>query len=148
MKSILTSCVSPHASCRYRIESDRNMHIEEYSGKVGLEDLRGLASAMAEDPACSEENNRLVDLSRAELDLSSDDVLRYALIMRASKPVAGGWQAFAVKDAAAFSMVRMLSYWARLNDRCRIFSSRAEAERWLEMNTVTSREPLVTASVA
>ncbi|MBX3741752.1 MAG: hypothetical protein KF712_12220 [Akkermansiaceae bacterium] len=142
MKSLLTSCVSPHASCHYRIESERNMHIEEYTGKVGLDDLRSLASVMEEDPECQESNNRLVDLSGADLELSSDEVLRYALIMRSGKSRPVGWHAFAVKDAAAFSLVRMLSHWARVSDRCRIFSSRDEAERWLEVNS-----PAVVASV-
>ncbi|RYD37528.1 MAG: hypothetical protein EOP87_03325 [Verrucomicrobiaceae bacterium] len=124
------------------------MHIEEYTGKVGLDDLRSLASAMAEDPDCLESNNRLVDLSGADLELSSDEVLRYALIMRSGKSRSGAWHAFAVKDAAAFSLVRMLSYWARVSDRCRIFSSRDEAERWLEMNSPAAVTVVPAVSVA
>jgi len=124
------------------------MHIEEYTGKVGLEDLRGLASVMADDPDCLESNNRLVDLSGADLELSSDEVLRYALILRSGKGRADGWHAFAVKDAAAFSMVRMLSYWARVSDRCRIFSSRAEAESWLEVNSAPANRTVAAVSVA
>jgi hypothetical protein len=124
------------------------MHIEEYTGKVGLDDLRSLASVMAEDPGCQMSNNRLVDLSGADLDLSSDEVLRYALIMRSGRARQGRWHAFAVKDAAAFSLVRMLSHWARLSDRCRIFSSRDEAERWLEGNAPTLSAPIPAVSVA
>jgi len=124
------------------------MHIEEYTGKVGLNDLRGLASVMEEDPECQESNNRLVDLSGADLELSSDEVLRYALIMRSGKSRMGAWHAFAVKDAAAFSLVRMLSQWARVSDRCRIFSSRDEAERWLEVNSRSVVAPIPAVSVA
>lgn len=124
------------------------MHIEEYAGKVGLEDLREMASAVAADPERSGQHNRLVDLSKAELDLSSDDVLRFALLMRNEKYRSTGWHAFAVGSATVFSMVRMLSYWARVSERCRIFRSRDEAERWLEVNSVVSTVRVPSMSVA
>ena len=148
MTSLLTSCPSPAASCHYRIEADRNMQIEEYAGRVGLEDLREMASVVAADPERSGRHNRLVDLSNAELDLSSDDVLRFALLMRTEKHRSTGWHAFAVGSATVFSMVRMLSYWARVSERCRIFRSRDEAERWLEVNSAGSPALVPSMSVA
>lgn len=124
------------------------MHIEEYAGKVGLDDLKEMAAVMAADPERSGRHNRLVDLSNAELDLSSNDVLRFALLMRNEKHRTSGWHAFAVGNATVFSMVRMLSYWARVSERCRIFGSRDEAERWLEVNSLRAAAPLPAVSVA
>jgi hypothetical protein len=132
---LLGPTTSNSASCRYRIEKERKLLIEEYSGQVGLDDLKELAAAAAADPARSGEHNRLFDLSEAELNLSSDDVLRLGLMMRSESHRSGGWHAFAVKDAATFSVVRMLSQWARVSERSRFFRSRDEAERWLEINT-------------
>lgn len=134
MIPILTSSIPPRASHRYHVETERSMLIEEYEGRVGLENLRDAASAIAADPA-QKGNHRLVDLTKAELSLSSDEVLRCALLWRSDKSRPGGWHAFAVNDSAAFSAVRMLSYWARVSDRCRIFPNREDAERWLVLNT-------------
>jgi hypothetical protein len=132
---LLGTNTSNNTSCRYRIETERKLHIEEYSGCVRLDDLKEIAAAVAADPARSDAHNRLFDLSEAELNLTSDDVLRLGLLMRSESHRSGGWHAFAVKDAAAFSLVRMLSQWARVSDRSRFFRSRDEAERWLEINT-------------
>lgn len=139
---------SNNTICRYRIETDRKLHIEEYSGRISLDDLKDIAAAVAADPARSDEHNRLFDLSEAELDLSSDDVLRLGLLMRSESHRSGGWHAFAVKDAATFSAARMLSQWARISDRSRFFPSRDEAERWLEVNTRRDGEAFAGMQVA
>ena len=145
---MLGSNESNSPSCRYRIERERKLHIEEYSGRICLDDLKEMAAAAAVDPARSGEHNRLFDLSEAELVLSSDDVLRFGLLMRSESHRSGGWHAFAVRDAAAFSMVRMLSQWARVSERSRFFSTRDEAERWLEFNTERSTGDLAGMQVA
>lgn len=145
---LLASTPSNNTTCRYRIEADRKLHIEEYSGRVGLEDLKEIAAAVAADPARSGQHNRLVDLSEAQLDLSSDEVLRLGLLMRSESHRSGGWHAFAVRDAASFSLVRMLSQWARVSERSRFFHTRDEAERWLEINTAVADCDLAGMQVA
>ena len=134
MRSNLTEHPVADPLCRYRIEETRKLHIEEYAGRVGLDDLREAATTMASDPASSENLNRLIDLSHADLDLSSDDVLRFGLMMRKEGFRSKGWYAFAVGTASNFSLVRMLSHWARTSEQSRIFESREEAERWLDRN--------------
>ena len=119
---------------RYRIDQDRRMRIEEYQGKVGLADLRSVISAMASDPCWSPEHHGLVDFSKAELELSANDVLRLALMMRQEAHRTSGWLVYAVGNPLAYGVVRMLGYWSRNTERFRIFHSREEAEAWLERN--------------
>jgi hypothetical protein len=139
---------SNRASCRYRIETDRKLHIEEYSGRIGLGNLKEMAAAVAADPARSGEHHRLLDLSEAELDMSSDEILRLGLLMRTEEHRSGGWYAFAVRDAASFSLMRMLSHWARISERSRFFRTRDEAERWLDHNTAGRNAGLPAMQVA
>jgi hypothetical protein len=110
------------------------MRVEEYRGKVGLSDLRSVVSAMVSDPCWSPEHHGLVDLSEAELELSANDVLRLALMLRQEENRSHGWLVFAVPNSVAYGVVRMLGYWSRNTDRFRIFQSRSEAEAWLEKN--------------
>lgn len=117
---------------RYRIEPGRKLHIEEYAGRIGLEDLRATSAMAAADPARSAKFHRLTDFGEADLDLSSNEVLRYGLLMRQEPYRSEGWYLFVVSNLSTFSMVRMLSHWARTSERCRIFSSREEALNWLE----------------
>ena len=131
---------------RYRIDPERKLRIEEYQGKVGLADLRAVISAMASDPCWSPEHHGLVDFSKAELELSANDVLRLALMMRQEWCRSSGWMVYAVGSPLAYGVVRMLGYWSRNTQRCRIFHSRTEAEAWLERNRALAppqfREPL------
>jgi len=87
---------------------------------------------MATDPCWSAAFNGLIDLSAAELDLSSNDVLRLALMLRQDDNRSTGWLAFVATSSANYGIVRMLGYWSRSTDRLRIFQSRAEAEAWLD----------------
>ncbi len=81
---------------RYRIDNERRVRIEEYQGKVGLADLRSVISAMASDPCWSPDHHGLVDFSKAELELSANDVLRLALMMRQEGHRTSGWLVYAV----------------------------------------------------
>ncbi|MBC7980645.1 MAG: hypothetical protein H7Y36_08805 [Armatimonadetes bacterium] len=118
----------------YRIDSDRRMRIEEYQGKVGLADMKSVISAMASDPCWSPDFHGLVDFSGANLDLSANDVLRLALILRHDGNRSHGWMAFVAPNSTIYGIVRMLGYWSRNTERLRIFPSRTEAESWLIRN--------------
>jgi hypothetical protein len=132
MKFLTTDNSSTISVGRYRIDTERRMRIEEYQGKVVLGDLKSIVSAMSSDPCWSPDHHGLVDFSEAELELSANDVLRLALMLRQDENRTRGWVAFAVRNSVAYGMVRMLGYWSRNTDRFRIFQSRQEAERWLE----------------
>jgi hypothetical protein len=134
MKFPSTEYSAPVSVGRYRIDTDRRIRIEEYQGKVGLADLRSIVAAMASDPCWSADHHGLVDFSRAELELSANDVLRLALMLRQEANRTRGWLVFAVSSPVAYGVVRMLGYWSRNTDRFRIFQSREEAEAWLERN--------------
>lgn len=134
MKFLTTDYSSPASVGRYRIDKEKGLRVEEYRGKVGLSDLRSVVAAMASDPCWSPEHHGLVDFSDAELDLSANDVLRLALMLRQEENRSNGWVVFAVGSSTAYGVVRMLGYWSRNTDRFRIFQSRAEAEAWLERN--------------
>lgn len=64
--------------------------------------------------------------------MSSNDVLRLALMLRQEANRSQGWLVFAVNSSVTYGIVRMLGYWSRNTDRFRIFQNREEAERWLE----------------
>lgn len=132
MKFSLTDYAYPASAGSYCIDVRRGIRIEEYQGKVGLADIKEIVRAVVADPDWSPDLNGLVDFTKAELELSANDVLRLALMMRQRQNRSRGWVVFAVSNSAAFGVVRMLGYWARSTDRFRIFSSREEAEAWLE----------------
>jgi len=148
MKFLTTDYSSMVSVGRYRIDTDRGMRIEEYQGKVVLSDLRSIVSAMASDPCWSPDHHGLVDFSAAELELSANDVLRLALMLRQEENRSRGWLVFAVRSSVAYGVVRMLGYWSRNTDRFRIFQSRQEAETWLERHLDQAPPGFREASVA
>ncbi len=134
MKFLTTDYSSPATVGRYRIDTERRLRIEEYRGKTGLSDLKANISSMASDPCWAPEFHGLVDLTEAELELSANDVLRLALVLKHEQYRSSGWLAFVAPNSTAYGMVRMLGYWSRNTERMRIFQKRSEAERWLERN--------------
>jgi hypothetical protein len=133
MKFLTTDYSHPVSeSHHYRIDTARGMRIEEYQGKVGLGDMKSIVSAMASDPCWSPDHHGLVDFSEAELEMSANDVLRLALMLRQEDNRSHGWMVFVVRSSVAYGVVRMLGYWSRNTERFRIFQSREEAEAWLE----------------
>src|SRR6478672_9100219 len=134
MKFLTTDYPSPGTVGRYRIDSERRMRIEEYQGQVKLGDLKSVIVAMVSDPCWSPDFHGLIDFSDAELDLSSNDILRLALVLKHEENRTRGWLAYVAASSNVFGIVRMLSYWSRNTDRLRIFNTREEAEGWLECN--------------
>jgi hypothetical protein len=125
---------------RYRIDSARRVWLEEYMGRIGLDEMKSMVAAVSDDPGWSPEFSGLIDFSQAELVLSPNDVLRLALMLRQEDHRSRGWLAFVVRDSSAYGVVRMLGYWSRNADRVRIFNSLDEAEHWLEQRA--DRPPL------
>ena len=134
MKFLITDNPSLGTVGHYRIDSDRRMRIEEYQGKTVLADLKSNISAMASDPCWSAYYHGLIDFSDAQLELTANDVLRLALVLRHESNRSRGWLAFVATNSTTYGVVRMLGYWSRNTDRMRIFASRDDAERWLERN--------------
>jgi len=134
MKLLSIDCPTPPALCRYRIDPSQRLRVEEYRGRIGLEELRSVAEAVVEDPSWSRQHHGLIDFSAAHLDLTANDVLRLALLLRQEDYRTDGWLVFAVGDSSSFGTIRMLGHWARNTDRSRIFRTREEAEAWLELN--------------
>lgn len=132
MKFSLTDYAFPASVGSYWIDTLRGLRVEEYQGKVGLADLKEIVRALVSDPDWSPDLHGLVDFTKADLDLSANDVLRLALMLRQEQNRSHGWVVFAVSNSAAFGVVRMLGYWARCTDRFRIVHSREEADKWLE----------------
>jgi hypothetical protein len=134
MKFLTTDYSSSGTVGHYRIDTIRRMRIEEYQGRTGLGDLKSVLSSMASDPCWSAEYHGLIDFSDAELDLTANDVLRLALVLRQEANRSRGWLAYVATNTVTYGIVRMIGYWSRNTDRVRIFQSRAEAERWLVRN--------------
>jgi hypothetical protein len=134
MKLLTTDNPCEGTVAHYRIDSDRRMRIEEYQGKVGLVDLKSIISAMVSDPCWSPDFHGLVDFSEAELDLTANEVLRLALVLKRERNRTSGWMVFVASNSTVYGIVRMLAYWSRNMDRMRIFKDRSEAETWLEHN--------------
>lgn len=134
MKFLTTDYSSGSSVGSYRIEADRRLRIEEYRGRVELGDLKSILSSMVSDPCWSPEFHGLVDFSSAELDLSANDVLRLALILRHDANRSTGWLTFVAANSSTYGVVRMLGYWSRNSDRLKIFPNRKDADLWLEKN--------------
>jgi hypothetical protein len=147
MKFSFADYAFPTSVGNYRIDIGRRLRIEEYQGKVGLDDLKEIVRAVVADPDWSPDHHGLIDFSGADLELSANDVLRLALMLRQDRHRTNGWLAFVVSNSVAFGVVRMLGYWSRSTERMRIFQSRDEAERWLERHRDKAppafREPMV-----
>ena len=146
MKFLTTDYSSPGAVGSYRIDTGRRLRIEEYEGKTGLADIRSVVFSMSSDPCWSPDYHGLIDFSSAELELSANDVLRLALVMRQEENRSTGWLAFVATNSATYGVVRMLGYWSRNTDRLKIFQSRAEAEEWLELNRNQIPPAFITAT--
>lgn len=131
MKLLNSDYPTPLPTSSYRIDVLRKTRFEEYHGKVRLEDLRSVVTAMASDPCWCAEQHVLADFTDAVLEMSSNDVLRMALTLRQEGNRSHGWMIFVVNDPVSYGVVRMLGYWSRNTDRFRIFQNREEADRWL-----------------
>jgi hypothetical protein len=118
----------------YRVDLARGVRWESYRGRVMLDDVKELAGVIGSDPACSEQDHCLIDLSGADLRMSANDVLRWALCFRKDGYRTRGWLVFVVGDSMAFGMVRMLGQWARCSHRIKIFRSCVDAELWMAGN--------------
>lgn len=148
MKYPTTEYPATECAGRYRIDIARRLRIEEYFGRVELEDMKSIISAMALDPSWSPEFNGLVDFTGAQLEMTSNEVLRLALMLRQEQNRSSGWLVFAVGDSLSYGVVRMLGHWSRNTDRFRIFKTREEAEAWLDRNiyrmpTVVREQPVL-----
>ena len=125
----------------YRIDSDLEMWVEEYRGVVGLGDLKAMLSCVVSDPRWRPEFHGLVDFSWAQVEMTANEVLRLALIMKQERNRSKGWLVFVAPNSTTFGMVRMLSYWSRNTDSIKIFNTRSEANRWLNQISPASRTP-------
>ena len=134
MKLLATDYPSPGTVNHYRIDSEKRRWVEEYEGKVGLMDLKTMIGAMASDPCWSSNLHGLIDFSDVELDLSANDILRLALVLKHEEHRTQGWLVYVANNSTVFGIVRMLSYWSRNSERLRIFNTREEAEIWLDRN--------------
>ncbi len=134
MKFLTTDYSASKTVGHYRINTERRIRIEEYQGKTGLSDLKSILSSMASDPCWSPNFHGLIDFSEAELDLTANDVLRLALVLRHEANRTNGWLVYVATKSTTYGIIRMLGYWSRNTQRLRIFPSRAEAEAWLEIN--------------
>ncbi len=134
MKFLTTDYSSLGTVGTYRIDTERRMRIEEYQGKTGLADLKSVIFSMATDPCWSADYHGLIDFSDAELELTANDILRLALVLRHEGNRSNGWLAYVAGNSTTYGIVRMLGYWSRNSDRLKIFQSRGEAEAWLALN--------------
>ena len=131
MKLSTADFLTQTAAGHYRIDSDLGMWIEEYRGPVGLANLKAMLSCVVSDPYWRAEYHGLIDFSWAQVEITANEVLRLALLMKQEGNRSRGWLVFVAPNSTTFGMVRMLSYWSRNTDRIKIFNTRGEADTWL-----------------
>ncbi len=119
------------APAQYRVDSNRRVCIQEFHGPTNFDSFKSIHAAMTSDMRWSDDFHNLVDLSHAQLDVPSSDILRLSLLMRREENPPQGWLVYVAPGSTAHSMVRMLAYWAWTNARTKIFKTRDEAEHWL-----------------
>lgn len=134
MKLLTSDYSSLGTGGRYQIDTDEKFWVEEYHGRTELADLKSVMSSLMSDPAWSSRFHGVIDFTDAELNLSANDILRLALVLRHDPKRSRGWLAYVAPSSSSYGVVRMLGYWARSTDRMRIFQTRAEADAWLELH--------------
>lgn len=132
MKFFASGHTASRAAGSCTVDRHRGIRIEEYQGQVELSDVKSVVQEVSSDPSCSTDFHRLIDFGRATLDLSANDVLRLALVLRHELGRTQGWLVFVASNTTTYGVVRMLGYWSRVTGRMRIFPSREEAESWLD----------------
>lgn len=147
MKLLTLDYPSAETVACYRIDTERRLRTEVYEGAVTLGDIRSLMAAMVSDPCWSPEFHGLIDFSGAQLDMSANDVLRLALLLKQEENRSRGWLAFVATTSATYGIVRMLGVWSRTSERLQIFQSRQDAEAWLQRN-VDRRPPGIADAAA
>ncbi|MFT3992626.1 MAG: hypothetical protein QM680_14625 [Luteolibacter sp.] len=140
MKLLFREDRGSDAFCHYQIDSERRLQTEVYEGRIGLEEMRSLAKCVVSDPKRSVEYHHLIDLRAADLKMTSNDVLRLALMLRQDVHYSKGWRVYVVTTTTAFGVVRMLTRWARTSERSLIFRTKAEAEAWLASKVIEESE--------
>ena len=106
MKFVTTDYSASEKVGRYRIDAGRRRRIEEYQGKTGLNDLKSILLSMASDPCWSAEYHGLIDFSEAELELTANDVLRLALVLRHETNRTNGWLAYVATKSTTYGITR------------------------------------------
>lgn len=134
MKLLTSDYSSLGTGGRYQIDTDRRLWIEEYHGKTELDDVKSVMSSLMSESSWSPGFHGIVDFTDAELDLSANDILRLALVLRHDPNRSRGWLAYVAPSSTSYGVVRMLGYWSRATERLRIFQTRSEAEAWLELH--------------
>lgn len=141
MKSTSADFLTHTSTGHYRIDSDLEMWIEEYRGRVGLADLKAMLGCVVSDPCWRAEYHGLIDFSWAQVEMTANEVLRLALMMKQERNRSKGWLVFVAPNSTTFGMVRMLSYWSRNTDRIKIFNTRGGADQWMKQISPSFREP-------
>lgn len=131
MKLLISDYSSLGTGGRYQIDMARKVWVEDYHGKTELGDVKSVMSSLMSDPGWSPDYHGIIDFTDAELDLSANDILRLALVLRHAPNRSRGWLAYVAPSSSSYGVVRMLGYWSRATGRLRIFQTRAEAEDWL-----------------
>ena len=134
MKLLTSDYSSLGTGGRYRVDAANQSWTEEYHGKTELGDVKSVMSSLMSDPGWSANFHGVIDFTDAELDLSANDILRLALVLRHDPNRSRGWLAYVAPSSSSYGVVRMLGYWSRATDRMRIFQSREEADEWLELH--------------
>jgi hypothetical protein len=117
----------------YKIDIDKHLVRERYSGTVTLKELIDCAKAEWADPAYRKNMNFVSDFRDVTYKVSQAEMRSFAALLAANDVI--GRQAFVVSNTLGIGLSRMFSLTAESSykvwDVARTFTDIDEAERWV-----------------
>jgi hypothetical protein len=117
----------------YRIDPEKNLILETWSGKICAADLRAYWMGYLADTQVMEIRRTVVDLRGSVIDFSGKEL--WTLVRSIVEPALKGreWTSALVvqEDSAEYGVSRQYQVFAENYSKDCIFNSVAEAEKWI-----------------
>jgi hypothetical protein len=117
----------------FRIDSERRIVYVEVAGELTVDEVAGYRRRLQSDPAYSDRYDRLVDARQAAQLFAPADIRRLAdLIRQGDHGSAPSKRAVVLSDMGIVMIMQVFQAYTRgIPGEYRIFSSVADAERWI-----------------
>lgn len=127
----------------YRIDPDRNLIFETWTGKVRAADLREYWKGYLADPEVMKIRSTIVDLRAAAIDFTGKEL--WSLVQTIVTPALNGreWTTALVVlgGSVAFGVSRQYQVFAESYSKDNIFETVADAERWITSKASSATKP-------
>jgi len=117
----------------YEILTDRNIVIERFSGKVGLDEFQAMVEDVIRDPRSHPEMDGIADFTNAVIDLTFEQMMEFVDYLSQREGASKGRWAFVVTRPLNLGMAKMFQGLAEGETAAvECFQSEREALQWLD----------------